>query len=137
MMKKSSNNSYEYQNNFQYPFVSRDFNKVISIKKLGKPVKRFLTNSFKSVEKYKGEENLMNVKDDYKGTFTCTFTNIRNYPFGSESCNVIIMIAGSDLHLTNLNLIDLQYLGERMVNEFQITKITAGNATGFFFSFAI
>ena len=103
----------------------RNFNNIVNIEKLGKPVKRFYANSFKSTQNFKGKENPIRVKGYYKGTFTCTFTNIKNYPFGSESCNVIIIIVGSDEHLTNLSLINLQYDGEKTVNEFQIINVTA------------
>ena len=42
----------------------------------------------------------INLEERYK--FSCSFDNIKNYPFGLQSCSLSVFIKGTDNNRTNL-----------------------------------
>ena len=53
-------------------------------------------------EVYEGSENSVNLLIKDRIRFTCPFDNIRNYPFGRQSCSLKFYLLGADNGLTDL-----------------------------------
>ena len=53
-------------------------------------------------EIYEGRENPLNLKIEERFKFSCSFDNIKNYPFGLQRCSLSVFIKGTDNNLTNL-----------------------------------
>ena len=53
-------------------------------------------------ELYDGKENPLNIDFEKRIKFTCSFDNIKNYPFGKQECGLYFYLSGADNKLTDL-----------------------------------
>ena len=75
-------------------------------------------------EIYEGSENSIVMETLIKATFVCTFSDIENYPFNSETCYFQLFIAGSDNRLTNLSIANITNKEQKAVDEYEIKRWT-------------
>ena len=71
-------------------------------------------------ELYEGIENSLNLKIEERFTFSCSFDNIENYPFGLQSCSLYIFVKGTDNNLTNLSPKKFKNKGPKEIGQFLI-----------------
>ena len=57
-----------------------------------------------------------------KAEFSCSFSNIAQYPFGEETCLIVFFLKGIDNNLALLNLTKLTDLGPSQVGQFVIKE---------------
>ena len=97
--------------------------KTVNIVKEGQPM---LTNSSQIYpsETYQGSENSIVMETLIKATFVCTFSDIVNYPFNSETCYFQLFIAGSDNRFTNLQIVSITDKGQKAVDDYEIKSWT-------------
>ena len=81
-------------------FESSDFQIFISRK--GEPELSGENDLLYPREVYEGRENPLNLMIEERFKFFCSFDNIKNYPFGLQSCSLSVFIKGTDNNLTNL-----------------------------------
>ena len=53
-------------------------------------------------EVYFGNENPINLLLNNRLLFTCSFDNIKNFPFGQQKCHLKFHLYGNDNDLTNI-----------------------------------
>ena len=70
-------------------------------------------------EKYKGNENTLNLKNNYVVDFTCSF-NLKNYPFDTQTCNMDILLTEDAYELTQLIPKNLTYKGSEQASQYII-----------------
>ena len=73
-------------------------------------------------EEYQGADNNLTYVAHYKAEFSCTFSNIAEYPFGEETCLIIFYLKGIDNSLALLNLANFTDLGPSQVGQFVIKE---------------
>ena len=85
----------------------------------------------KYFEVYEGSENHLVYISVYKATFSCSFSNIGQYPFGEEICTLDFFLQGIDNNLVSINLSQFSDQGPTEVGKFLIKewKEREGNAT--------
>ena len=71
-------------------------------------------------EIYDGKENPLNLNIEERFKFSCSFDNIKNYPFGLQSCSLSIFIKGTDNNLTNLTPENFINKGSKEIGQFLI-----------------
>ena len=71
-------------------------------------------------EIYAGLENSLNLNMEERFKFSCSFDNIKNYPFGLQSCSLSIFIEGTDNNLTNLLPEKFKNKGPQEIGQFLI-----------------
>ena len=81
-------------------------------------------------EVYRGDLNNLTFVALYKAEFSCTFSNIAEYPFGEETCLIIFFLKGIDNHLAHLDLTNLTDLGPGQVGQFVIKEWVERKETG-------
>ena len=59
-----------------------------------------------------------------KATFVCTFKDIGDYPFNSETCYFKLFISGSDNRFTNLQTESIRDNGQGEVDDYEIKSWT-------------
>ena len=73
-------------------------------------------------QEYQGADNNLTFLAHYKAEFSCTFSNIAEYPFGEETCLIIFYLKGIDNSLALLNLTSFTDLGPSQVGQFVIKE---------------
>ena len=73
-------------------------------------------------EVYEGRENALNLNIEERVKFSCSFDNIKNYPFGLQSCSLSIFIEGTDNNLTNLSPEKFINKGPKEIGQFLIQR---------------
>ena len=73
-------------------------------------------------QEYQGADNNLTFLAHYKAEFSCTFSNIAEYPFGEETCLIIFYLKGIDNSLALLNLANFTDLGPSQVGQFVIKE---------------
>ena len=78
-------------------------------------------------EIYEGASNQLELKMERRKRFTCSFDEIRNYPFGEQICQLTFFIEGSSNQLTNLKAERLvenhsKSVGEYIVKEWKMSE---------------
>ena len=81
-------------------------------------------------EIYRGDLNNLTYIAHYKAEFSCTFSNIAEYPFGEETCLIIFFLKGIDNSLAHLNLTSFTDLGPGQVGQFVIKEWVEVERTG-------
>ena len=71
-------------------------------------------------EIYEGRENPFNLKIEERDKFSCSFDNIKNYPFGLQRCSLSVFIKGTDNNLTNLSPEKFLDKGPKEIGQFLI-----------------
>ena len=71
-------------------------------------------------EIYHGNENPIVMETLIRATFVCSFSDIGNYPFNSESCYFKLFISGSDNRFTHLKVASITEKDQRTVDEYEI-----------------
>ena len=110
----------------------RTLQKSIFIKKETTPRLSNDIDFLKYFEVYEGSENHLVEIAFYKATFSCSFSNIGQYPFGEEICTMDFFLNGGiDNDLVSINLRRLSDQGPTEVGKFLIKewKEREGNAT--------
>ena len=69
-------------------------------------------------ELYDGKENPLNIDFEKRIKFTCSFDNIRNYPFGKQECGLYFYLSGADNKLTDLHPEELVDKGPRNLGQY-------------------
>ena len=111
---------------------SRTLQKRIFIKKEATPRLSEDIDFTKYFEVYEGSENHLVYIAFYKATFSCSFSNIGQYPFGEEICTMDFFLNGGiDNNLVSISLSQLADQGPTEVGKFLIKewKEREGNAT--------
>ena len=96
---------------------------TVYIVKEGQPILYNSSQLYPS-ETYEGSENTIVMETFIKATFVCTFSDIGNYPFNSETCYFKLFISGSDNRFTNLQAVSITDNGQWDVDDYQIKKWT-------------
>ena len=108
-------------------FIIIDFyselDKTFNIVKEGQPMLSNSSQLYPS-ETYPGSENTIVMETLMKATFVCTFSDIGNYPFNSETCYFKLFISGSDNRFTNLQVASITDKGQNAVDEYEIKTWT-------------
>ena len=71
-------------------------------------------------EVYIGRENPLQMIVERRMLFSCSFDNIKNYPFGSQRCSLKIHFAGEGNHLTRVNMRGVKYQGRAVVGQYVV-----------------
>ena len=71
------------------------------------------------VEVYKGSDHFVKMNMKNRAEFLCSFENIKNYPFGVQTCNFEFSIKGHSNGLTNMT----PYEFDAMATEVNFTCI--------------
>ena len=82
----------------------RTLQRRIFIKKENTPRLSKDIDFMKYFEMYEGSENSLVYISLYKATFSCSFSNIGQYPFGEEVCTMNFFLTGIDNALVSINL---------------------------------
>ena len=69
-------------------------------------------------ELYDGKENSLNIDFEKRIKFTCSFDNIKNYPFGKQECGLYFYLSGADNKLTDLRPEKLVDQGPRDLGQY-------------------
>ena len=69
-------------------------------------------------EQYDGKENPLNIDFEKRIKFTCSFDNIKNYPFGKQECGLYFYLSGADNKLTDLRPVKLVDQGPRDLGQY-------------------
>ena len=69
-------------------------------------------------EQYDGKENPLNIDFEKRIKFTCSFDNIKNYPFGKQECGLYFYLSGADNKLTDLQPEKLVDKGPRDLGQY-------------------
>ena len=96
-----------------------ELDRTVNIVREGQPILSNSSQIYPS-ETYQGSENSIVMETLIKATFVCTFSDIENYPFNSETCYFQLFIAGSDNRLTNLQIASITNRGQKAVDEYEI-----------------
>ena len=91
--------------------VINSFENTIFISKVGQPALNGEVDEIQLRELYLGTENPLNILINKRILFSCSFDNINNYPFGSQSCHWQFFLLGADNKLTEIVPRHLQNLG--------------------------
>ena len=65
---------------------------------------------------YKGKNVRITKESVLVGSFLCSFENIYQYPFDTETCSIRMSIMGNDYHFTKLNADVFRYIGKDMMD---------------------
>ena len=76
----------------------------------------------KYYEVYEGSENHIVYISLYKATFSCSFANIGQYPFGEDICTMDFFLTGIDNNLVSINLSKFTDQGPTEVGKFLIKE---------------
>ena len=95
-------------------------NTQIFISRYGKPALSGENDLLHPREIYDGKENPLNLNIEERFKFSCSFDNIKNYPFGLQSCSLSIFIKGTDNNLTNLTPEKFINKGSKEIGQFLI-----------------
>ena len=82
------------------------------------------SSSLSPSEMYGGEENPIVMETLTKAVFICTFQDIENFPFNSETCSFQLFISGTDNRFTRLEMTSLTDQGGSKVDQYQIKSWT-------------
>ena len=74
----------------------------ISISRNGEPALSGENDLLHPREVYEGRENPLNLNIEERFKFSCSFDNIKNFPFGQQTCALSVFIKGTDNNLTTL-----------------------------------
>ena len=74
----------------------------IFINRQGEPALSGDNDQLHPREVYEGTENSLNFNIEERFQFSCSFDNIKNYPFGQQTCSLNIFVKGTDNNLTYL-----------------------------------
>ena len=83
-------------------------------------------------EIYSGKENPLTLLVKKRVKFSCSFDNIKNFPFGKQRCSLNFYILGSDNKLTEFHPDQLINFGAEEIGQYVIqswemeSKVTAG-----------
>ena len=99
------------------------FEEEVYVKRLTKPIMHedyFRMDNYKSAgERYRGSENPY-IKDSlHQAEFTCSFDNIKNYPFGFQNCSFEFILIKTTARLVEGNI---TYQGPTEVGQYIIDK---------------
>ena len=84
-------------------------------------------------EIYSGQENPLTILIKKRVKFSCSFDNIKNFPFGKQRCSMNFYILGSDNKLTEFQPDQLINFGPEEIGQYVIqswemeSKLTQGN----------
>ena len=81
-------------------------------------------NIFGVKEIYDGKENSLNLVIKKRIKFSCSFRNIKRYPFGSQTCSIRYFIVGAANNLSNLVPLQLVDKGPRDFGQYIIESWT-------------
>ena len=95
-------------------------NQQIFISRHGQPTLSGENDLLHPREVYKGRENALNLNIEERFQFSCSFDNIKNYPFGLQSCSLSFFIKGTDNNLTNLSPEKFLNKGPQEIGQFLI-----------------
>ena len=82
--------------------VIEDFNHKIFVSKESEACLRGEMDDIHVIEEYNGGENSLNLLLKKRIRFSCSYDNIKNYPFGTQTCNMKFYISGAANNLTRL-----------------------------------
>ena len=91
--------------------VISSFENTIFIRKVGQPALSGDVDDIELRELYLGNENPLNILINKRILFSCSFDNINNYPFGTQSCHWQFFLLGADNKLTEIIPLQLEDLG--------------------------
>ena len=80
----------------------------------GKPVMDTNLDTIRSIETYEGKENPFKLTIEERVQFSCTFDNIKNYPFGQQKCFLEMRMIETDFALNSLQI---QFILQHVNNE--------------------
>ena len=88
--------------------VINSFDNTIFIKRKGQPTFNGEVDEIQLLELYEGTENPLNILINKRILFSCSFDNINNYPFGTQTCYWDFFLLGADNKLTEIVPVELQ-----------------------------
>ena len=96
---------------------------AVYVARLGRPTMHddyFRMDYYESPrEKYKGSENPYRKESLHQAEFTCSFDNMRNYPFGFQNCSFEFLLLGTT---AKLEAGEITYQGSTVVGQYVISK---------------
>ena len=98
----------------------KSFRPQIFISRLGEPTLSGENDLLHAREIYEGRENPLNLNIEERLMFSCSFDNIKNYPFGLQNCSLSVFIKGTDNDLTTLSLEKFVNKGPKEIGQFLI-----------------
>ena len=112
--------------------VIKDYQAELFITKLAEPRLDGDIDQIKIKEIYSGHENPLTILIKKRVKFSCSFDNIKNFPFGKQRCSMNFYILGSDNKLTEFQPDQLINFGPKEIGQYVIqswemeSKLTQG-----------
>ena len=100
--------------------VINSFENTIFIRKLGQPALSGKVDEIQLRELYLGTENPLEILFNKRILFSCSFDNINNYPFGTQSCHWQFFLLGADNKLTEIVPRHLENLGPAELGQYLV-----------------
>ena len=113
--------------------VIKEYQPELFIARLAEPKLDGDIDQIKIKEIYSGQENPLTILVKKRVKFSCSFDNIKNFPFGKQRCSMNFYILGSDNKLTEFHPDQLVNFGAEEIGQYVIqswemeSKLTPGN----------
>ena len=98
----------------------KSYQPELFITKLAAPKLDGDTDEINIKEIYSGQENPLTIQIKKRIKFSCSFNNIKNFPFGKQVCSMNFYILGSDNQLTELTPDQLINFGPEEIGQYVI-----------------
>ena len=86
----------------------------------GRPSLDAELDNIRANEVFPGRENPLKMILERRMIFSCSFDNIKNFPFGTQRCSLKIHFAGEGNHLTRVNMAEVRYKGRAVVGQYVV-----------------
>ena len=106
--------------------VSENRDEVVVLKR-GKPALDADLDFIRANEVYAGSENPLKIIIERRIQFSCSFDNIKNFPFGKQKCFVKFCVVGAANYMTTIRLGDVRndevtVVGQYVVDQWITSK---------------
>ena len=112
--------------------VVKEYQPELFIARLAEPLLDGDIDQINIKEIYSGQENPLTILVKKRVKFSCSFDNIKNFPFGEQRCSMNFYILGSDNKLTEFHPDQLINFGPKEIGQYVIkswemeSKLTQG-----------